>query len=417
VVKHGSALSKLAWPPTMRNLASPTPPRRRRSSETRLAQVGFKNVKLKLPAGKLPFTAGALQAKGGSDSLMIADADVWRRTCGDEVVTQIVQGAALYFTLKLQYATQEEKEKFSAEFSVSGPLFEAAGKVRTASEFLSKRASVEVSAYQLGGDVAALNKAFNVKATMGGGPSEEGAPQYQALSILSLDNPKAITSLLDSLVSYATTSFPEQIRQTGVSSVNGPADLGFLTEPYTNFGLSVAPPMLTDAWKERRRHLGTLFEELITYSTRADSLLHADLHGAIHLSRRQRVKLQALRTDFSKALTAAADAAMICYTNVEKSPQAVEQFETSLNDPATGVYRRGNFDPEADFEVELETFRQWFDLRGKPSTLKTVDKTLTGVAFKVGGKFLGFDSNRANENYGLEEGVDPGVLLEEHVAE
>jgi hypothetical protein len=135
----------------------------------------------------------------------------------------------------------------------------------------------------------------------------------------------------------------------------------------------------------------------------------------MHLSSRQRAKLQALSIDFNKALTGAANAAMVCYTEVEKSPAAVDEFETSLQEPSTGVYRAGNFDRDADLEIEPETFRQWFDLHDKPQTVEAINRTLTAVLSKVGPKFHGFDLAKGKtENYGLED-ADVGVELDKYI--
>jgi hypothetical protein len=79
--------------------------------------------------------------------------DRWNETCGDEYVSGIIKGAKLFFSIRVDFSSQQEKQSFEAEFSVAGPLASVNGKMEQASQRFSRNTHITVTAYQIGGDV------------------------------------------------------------------------------------------------------------------------------------------------------------------------------------------------------------------------------------------------------------------------
>lgn len=88
------------------------------------------------------------------------NSDLWRRTCGDQYVDEIVRGARLFFSVKVDFSSRERKEQFEARFQISGAAYSATATLQKASEEFSRDAKVTVSVLQLGGDVSKFTNVF-----------------------------------------------------------------------------------------------------------------------------------------------------------------------------------------------------------------------------------------------------------------
>jgi hypothetical protein len=105
------------------------------------------------PAHKLRLTQHKYSSLGDS---VEANYERWNQTCGDHYVDQIGLGAKLFVSIRVDFASSEQKREFEAKFSIAGPMASASGDLKTATAQFSKDTKITVSAYQLGGDVSKL---------------------------------------------------------------------------------------------------------------------------------------------------------------------------------------------------------------------------------------------------------------------
>lgn len=149
----------------------------------------------------------------------------FRDTCGNRFVQQYITGAGLYFIVKFEFASTEQKTKFDS--SVSGS-YGAASLSAAASKAVSDNhitGSVSVRAMQIGGDAKQL---LGIVGSDGSGQ----AP----VKVCSLSDITACSNLLTSLLKY-TASVPAQIQQVGAQN----QILGYVLQDY---GVALIPQPL-----------------------------------------------------------------------------------------------------------------------------------------------------------------------------
>lgn len=338
------------------------------------AQYNFKNARLNYTG----LSDVGERAKGSSsDSNFVWDN--WERTCGHEYVEQVVLGASLYISIKLEFATKADKQSFNAEFSVGGPMFEAKGALEKASSKFGKKASVTIQAYQLGGDVAQLSQALsgtsNVQVTVGDSVENKNV---NALISCSMDNPSACLALLDRAMEYATNEFPTQVKPDyDPTHPAGPAELVYLTSPWDELALYPPPPLLEDSVNVAREDLSFIFEQNLKYRNR----VYALKSGRLNLSPSQQQKINEIDIAVSSNLKLLYDAANVCYSQVDKCVLKVDEIKKNLK-----------LINESDLEVIPETIAQWYDIKDLPDTRKSIQRLLDHLAQAVRMEVVNFDS-------------------------
>lgn len=231
--------------------------------------INLKNAKLSFPGLPAGLTPEGLAAKGAPEGPLVGDN--WPVTCGQEFVSQVTLGAKLFISIRIEFASREEKQSFAAQFSFSGPPVEVKANLEQASKRFSKRASLTLHAFQLGGDVRKLPAVF------GTGP---GAPPILTAS---LGNPDAVLAALDAAVRYGKDDFARQIDPgMPLESPFGPAQLSYITSPWEELGLFRPPPVIAAGVSEARRLLSDEFEQNARYQQRLSRILN----GPIRLSAR-----------------------------------------------------------------------------------------------------------------------------------
>lgn len=188
----------------------------------------------------------------------------WEETCGDEYVFEIQRGAKLFFSIRVDFASESMKQQFQANFSISGPLYEASANLQQASERFSRETTVTLSAMQIGGDVSQITGIF-------GGTS--GTRNYVQCTLGSFEN---CASVIEAALNYATdlnTGFPSQV------ALN-PTPLMYRSAKYATAGLLVSPPpFIAEVTREARRQLHLIFEKNFRLLILANRLLEHGLHG------------------------------------------------------------------------------------------------------------------------------------------
>lgn len=199
----------------------------------------------------------------------------WGQTCGDEMVVQVDYGARLFFSIRLDFSSTEDRNSFAASFNISGPVYGAEGTFKQASERFQKRVKVTINVLQLGGDVTQVSRVFNFD----GGP--EVRMGFVSCTLGDFDK---CALVLSQAIGYATDtsdpgSFASQLKrfteQTQPDSPVGLATLRYHTDRYPNRGIFVQPnPILTAGIKEARKVLTDRFEENLDLYLSSDRLLN-----------------------------------------------------------------------------------------------------------------------------------------------
>jgi Leucine-rich repeat (LRR) protein len=345
-----------------------------RYSETTVYQhrIRFKNARLRPDTVKLTPNIGATVRKQDSSFVW----EDWETVCGHEFVSQAALGAELYVCMRLEFATAKDSSEFKAEFNVKGPSFAVKGELKKASEKFAGRASIIVSAYQLGGDVSRLSSIFN-------SPQPDGSKESAPILRCSIENPDACLEVFDRALTYASdtndpNAFPQQLKsgQLLPSTTGGPAELVYITEPWANLAFLPPPPLISSLVASAREELSRVFEENLSYQIRINSL--KDLKVRFSPSQEDRLQLAEAAVTSNMALIDSA--ATVCYENPETAVQAVRDLKTRIT----------KLDIEA-LDYKPETFSQWYALLDKPNTLVSTQETVRYIRDQFKSSFNNFN--------------------------
>lgn len=130
----------------------------------------------------------------------------FRETCGNRFVQQFTTGAGLYFIVKFEFASLEQKSAFDATVGATIGAASLSASVSQAVNSLRLTGSASVRAIQIGGDAAQL---FGIVGS-------NGANQAP-IAVCALDNLTACSSLITNLLNYAAT-IPSQLKQVGAQN-------------------------------------------------------------------------------------------------------------------------------------------------------------------------------------------------------
>ena len=364
-----------------------------RYSETTvyLHRIRFKNARLKPDTVSLTPNIGATVKKQGNSFVW----DDWEKVCGHEFVSQAALGAELYICMRLEFATERDSSDFRASFNVKGPSFAVEGQLEKASDMFAGKASIIVSAYQLGGDVSRLSSIFN-------SPQPDGSKESAPILRCSIENPKACLEVLDRALKYASdtndpNAFPQQLRngQLLPSATGGPAELIYVTEPWTNLAFLPPPPEITSLVKSAREELSRVFEENLSYLIRINNLKELN----VRFSASQANRLNSAETAVTGNMVLINSAATVCYENPESAVQAVRDLKQQLTKVDV-----------ASLDYNPETFSQWYALLGKPNTLVSTEATIRNIVSQFKTAFNNFDALPVDE-----QGLELEKLLEDRV--
>jgi hypothetical protein len=186
-------------------------------------------------------------------------AQQWAEMCGNEYVAQVVRGASLYFSLRLDFASESDQESFASAFDLDAPFIGVSTRIKKASSTANQNTKVTISAFQLGGDVSKLSSIFNAR----------GSNVY-AVAECTFGRFDVCERVLSSAIAYATDlreGFPASLRPNGPAD-SGPADLAYVTHPYPFTNLT-PPPQVTVEIANARKTLAEQFDASLVNHTRA----------------------------------------------------------------------------------------------------------------------------------------------------
>lgn len=191
---------------------------------------------------------------------------------GDKFIKELPMGAFLIVNLQLSFSTSADKEKFDGSLSGGfGSIFNASATIQRAVSSVRARGTVEVSAYQLGGDPSELPGIFAQKASGG-----------YYITTCSLDNLQDCQGAIDGIINYAQTNFNRQIKPVGVGQ-KPTGNLVVVGEPELEsyagkFRIFPSPP-LDPSVLEQRFELATLYRTLKTEEIFFDHFLKSAASG------------------------------------------------------------------------------------------------------------------------------------------
>ncbi len=204
---------------------------------------------------------------------------IWENTCGQEFVNRREFGAKLFFSIRIDFKSEEEKQALAASFSLSAPLVTAEASVNTASSKTSKETRITVSALQIGGDVSQITRIF------GNGTTTPGNDGATAVVSCSMGDFNECRTVLGNAVRYATnidTGFPSQLTTRANQAL-----LRVHTKPYEQmfvYNMHTAETML--AYENARNKLIQLFHKNYDLSIRTSRLANPN-ERILRLSPRQ----------------------------------------------------------------------------------------------------------------------------------
>jgi len=284
----------------------------------------------------------------------------WDEACGNEYVAQLVLGAKIFFTIRIDFQSNEEKKAFEAQFSAEAPLWSASAQLKIASKHFSKRTKVSVTTLQVGGEVDKLSGIFG---------------EAKNLVTCSLGQFDTCAAVLESALTYATVEFPKQITKETLTAKlgTGPVVISYLTKPYATAGVfpKAAPEVLAEV-KRARFKLNqwlTEFHAQWIFANRYTSATSRRLSG------RQIDAVQKVKTTLDLNLKNIAEVAQFCYDR----PDLTCIEEMILLNPK-GERELKSVDKKA-FVIENETFAQYCDDGNSPNPMASQDlkKSIAGL--------------------------------------
>ncbi|MBL4818840.1 MAG: hypothetical protein JKY15_06375 [Deltaproteobacteria bacterium] len=281
------------------------------------------------------------------------NAERWREACGDEFVSQQTLGAKLFFSIRIDFLSEQEKNAFSASFSFDSPLASAGASVNRAVSSLSKRTKVTINVLQIGGNVDRITEIFQA----------QDSTAYQFVQCSS-GNFEKCQEVLAQAISYATnikSGFPSQISP---ETNNGPAVLSSTTQPYQAAHIFVEmTPELDAQVKLSRQLISQKYEATYQQYTRARRLLR---DSVIRLSSRQRDRLSEMERSLFSSLQYLTESSLRCFNHPKQCSDTYRDINGALY-------------TEKDFLIEPEIFSQYCDLGLSPLAPKPLTNSISSL--------------------------------------
>lgn len=297
--------------------------------------------------------------------------DKWREACGDEFIVQQSLGAKLYFSIRIDFLNEQERNAFAANFSFDAPFVSANASVSHAMSGMSRRTKVTINVLQIGGRVERVTEIFQGQQSGQGGTSQ--AFGFVQCSSGKLDK---CSQVLEQAISYATdtrTGFPSQISPDFLANPRvdgGPAVLSNTTQSYraANIFFDITPE-LDAQMKLSRQLISQKYERAYAQYSRARRLVR---DGVIRLSPRQRDKFTAMESHLFLSLQKITESSLRCY-------QYPKQCGAAYSDLAEALPEGIKLYEENDFLVAPETFAQYCDLGQSPLSQKALSNTVVSM--------------------------------------
>lgn len=286
--------------------------------------------------------------------------DSWKSTCGDEYVQQIERGAKLFYSIRIDFSTSEEKDEFEAAFSYKSSFASVSNSLRNAKRNFSKDTKVTVSAFQIGGNVRKLSEIF---------ATENGNGEALGMVRCSFGKFEECDQVLARALHYGTVEFKKQLAELDPNLPlyeGGPAYLNYLTKDYKTAGIySLVSKLVAADIAKKRDELEKEFNKQLDLQAKIDHLLES---GTVILSRRQKAELISAKNISLKNREAVVKASQICYTNILNCVDSVNTAMSELKAIEEDV-----------FVIEPEEFRQYCNIANSVVASRALRDSIEGM--------------------------------------
>jgi hypothetical protein len=247
---------------------------------------------------------------------LVKNFERWKTTCGDEAVVEITRGAKLFFSIRIDFKSKEQKQAFEARFSISGPLASANATLKQATRDFSRDTQITISGFQQGGDVSKLTGVFNNNA--------QGITNFVQCTLGDLEKCQAVVGSALSYASDTANGFPSQIAP---GAKPGGAPLVYRTSPYKDLGIYLGDyPFLAEVIQQSRASLQEAFERQFKYFILIRRL------STFGLNRDRAQLLDQQRAIVDTNVTNVLATSKVCYETPEECPTAVMKLKLGLID-------------------------------------------------------------------------------------
>lgn len=240
-----------------------------------------------------------------------AGAETFRLVCGDKIFNQVDEGISLYATMKLHFQSHYQKSTFEANVGANyGDIVSVSATVKKMVSEYDLSGTVEMSAYQIGGNPSQLPKIFNKK----------GDDYYiLSCSFAEFDDCKEAAA---GILEYAQNNLSNQTQ-------NGSAISWELVE-LEDLGINVGSTVITPQIKAARDELGSIYQNMTFASSIANHVVQSKYSSYI-----PDIELfQETAANISTNLAILQDpttGVATCYTQPLNCTSAASQIESSLS--------------------------------------------------------------------------------------
>ncbi len=261
----------------------------------------------------------------GEDTLNLFGKDVYaqgpnqfRSICGDQLIQQNHLGAGLYATLKVQFNSLEDKITFIANGGDKyGSMSNVSAKIAQVVSENDIKGQLEVSAFQVGGNISQLAKIF----------SEASDPVISC----SLENLISCQKTINAVFIYGTNDFPDQINFKNGTVLGNAASESYSFMPLTYLGLEVGDSIITPEIESARKDLGNLYLDAQNQQDFMTHILRSPIFNSFFNDIKDGIKKTSDNLDYNIELLNNLDSgAICCYNSPEQCPDVLNDMNQKL---------------------------------------------------------------------------------------
>lgn len=287
----------------------------------------------------------------------------WMETCGEEYVQQIERGAKLFYSIRIDFTSQQEKDMFEASFSYDSSYASAHAKLKSSKQNFSKNTKVTIGALQVGGDVRRVTELFNAD-------GEDGqVSDGSALGFVkcSMGDFAKCDQVMANAWTYATLEFKEQLKtDPDPNSDSGPAYMTYITKKYSGAGIyNKYSSVLNKDVLNKRAAIEAEFDRQVLYFAQADHLVNGK---TIVLSKRQNRLMNSVKKTTEVNVDILVKAAEVCYNSPAKCAETATEALAKITPVDEKVY-----------VIEPEDFRQYCALAQSVVAKKSLRESVAGM--------------------------------------
>lgn len=305
----------------------------------------------------------------------------FRISCGNKFYQQVELGVNFFTTFKLVFNSAFDKSSFNASVNGSfGDFGSAKASIQRIVQEKNIRGTLEISAYQEGGDPTQIGKIFAKCA------------DHYCITACSLDNMNACQGTIDGIINYAQNYLPKQIEfDPATKRVLGNANpLHYEFMNYTQLGLRDTSSQLTNETIAARQYLGHLYKETLHNQDIIEHILNSQVSANILKTYKDKLLVMNDALHANATLLDSNDGAIGCYFNPDKCIRIKNNIDALLKQIdmkvfeifKTGFIVRGPGGPYLIIPIGGDQY-QWFGNGGSlfiaQSTMKFFDNKILRV--------------------------------------